>query len=651
MKAKRLLALFVALLTMMTAFTGCGGSMGTETENNVPPETDPRDNMEEAKDIGVTLSSIFANGMVLQRNKQVPVWGWGGTAGDVITVAVSDENGILATANATVDAKGEFEAVLPAMEGGDGRTLIVANATTGKYKSYAGVGVGEVWYCSGQSNMELKMNQIFDVDEIIAKADNYDVRSFFVNSKASYEPQQDVSGSWKRITSKNASGVSAIGYLTAYQLQEALDVPVAIIECYLGGTSAQAWLSYEKIFSMSRINAYDNEAWIPSETNEYGCEGKTVWEDYDYFWSVGKLYETTADEGTLVNGEHGSNGKAFAPTGLYNGMQAPLSGYAIAGVMWYQGESRNNVLLPDQYNYFMCDLIEQWREDFRDDDLPVMIVQLAPNDFSSERSFFGIREATIDTAKRMTNVGIISTAYEGLLDNKDSAGLFHPGTKVPVGNRMAATILGMVYDVAYYEGTEEYTGPVFERMEISGNKAILYFSHIGDGLKIKDGDTALTGFQISANGKTFVKATATIVGDTVEVYANGIDKPVEVRYCYINCYAVTGAPDTLGGNLENSISQPALPFRATLSNAEIHSVTVVGGKVNVEIWERGHNETAHKVIIKVGNTEKEYASSFETAGNFVITSDIAVASGDTVTVILKSADGLTEIGTKTIAVK
>ena len=365
----------------------------------------------------------------------------------------------------------------------------------------------------------------------------------------------------------------------------------------------------------------------------------------------GLQLDTEKAEGTLINGTYDSAGRRFAPTGLYNAMQGPLANYAIAGVMWYQGESQPNARIASQYNYILHDLIEQWREDFRDEELPVMLVNLAPYNAGDGRNFFEIRQVQLDTAKRMSNVGVIATSYEGAYDNNDTGGTIHPGTKVPVGNRMAATILGMVYDVAYYDGSTEYSGPLYESMTISGNKAILTFSHTADGLKIKDGDSALTGFKISADGTTFVDATATIVGNTVEVTAASVASPVAVQFCYINVYPVTGAPDTLGGNLENSLGQPAFPFIATLSDAEIHSAAIANGKLRVEIWERGYNETSHKVTVAVNGSTKSYSTSFETAGNYVIDTNISVSAGDSVTVTLSSADGNTLIETQTITLK
>ena len=590
----------------------------------------------------MTLPSVFADGMVLQRNKPINIWGWDAQAGDVITATIGTN-----TASDVADENGEFSITLSSMEAATDQTLTLSNSNAGSI-TYTDVNIGEVWYCGGQSNMELKMGSVFDADEIIAAADDYNVRTFKVGVEAAYELQKDVmNGSWSQVTSSNVSSVTGIGYIAAYQLQRELDVPVALIECYQGGSAAQAWLNYERLFAADREFIYNDASILPSVRNSWGCEGRTLWQDYDYYWSVGEIYDTTNAEGTLIDGSEGSIGERFAPTGFYNAMQGPLANYAIAGVMWYQGESQPNARIPDQYNYLLYDLIEQWREDFKDENLPVMLVQLAPYAAEEGRNFYEIRQVQLDTAKRLENVGVISTAYEGTYDSNDTGGAIHPGTKVPVGNRMAATILAMVYDKAYYEGTEEYTGPVYEYMEVEGNQAILHFSHIGDGLKIKDNEPALTGFKISGDGTTFVDATASFVGDTVVVTADSVTSPVAVQYAYVNSYAVSGAPDTLGGNLENSIGQPAFPFLATLGDAELHGAKVVDGKLQVEIWERGHNETEYTVVIN----DNTYTATFETAGNFIVTTESAANVGDSVTVTLKTADGSKVIEEKTVTVE
>jgi len=586
----------------------------------------------------LTLPAIFADNMILQRNKPIPVWGFSGTPGDEITVSIDSTS-----VTDTVDENGDFYVELPAMQAATNKTLIVKNNTDNTTYEFNNVGIGEVWYCGGQSNMELTLTNTWDIDDLVADMENVDVRSFKVSVTSSYEPKKDLpSGSgWKIVNTKS---VTAIGYIAAAKLYKELNVPIALIECYQGGSAAQAWLSYEKVFAPEREAIYNNPNWKPANAsgtfNSWGCEGRTMWEDYDYYWSIGEIYPTTNAKGTLINGTAGSAGQRFAPTSFYNAMQAPLANYAIAGVMWYQGESQPNARLWEQYNYILYDLISQWREDFKDENLPVMIVQLAPYGSEAGREFREIRQVQLDTHKRMDNVEVICTAYEGNIGSTDPGGSIHPATKRPVGERMGNTILATVYGKDI-----EYCGPEYEWMEVKENKVILHFTHIAEGLKIKDGQTELKGFTISADGNTFVDATATIAGDTVEVYAESVTNPVAVNYAFVN-YAKadnSASPNWLGGTLENSIGQPAFPFKASLTDPFIKDIKFFdetkvitsltaadiknGIKFDAEIYELGHTKTEHKVIVALYNGEnmvsaKVYSTQFNTAGNYVVSGDI-----------------------------
>ena len=266
----------------------------------------------------------------------------------------------------------------------------------------------------------------------------------------------------------------------------------------------------------------------------------------------------------------------------------------------------------------------------------VLSVTESPNEIDYKERLAHLYSITND----MENVEVIATAYEGTYDTShDPGGSIHPGTKRPVGDRMANTILATVYDKDI-----EYCGPEYDYMEVKDNKAVIHFTHISDGLKIKDGEDALTGFTISQDGKSFVEATAQIVGDTVEVYAEGVTNPVAVNYAFKNNLTVSGGPNTLGGNLENSIDEPAFPFKASLTDPYINSIKFTdlssknletitcanindGVKFDAEIYELGHNKTNHKVIVALYDGENMvsanvYSTQFNTAGNCVVSGQI-----------------------------
>ena len=624
------------------------------------------------KDLSFKMSSIFADGMVLQREKPIVVWGWDAVPGAEVIATVGSN-----TAKGTVDSNGEFTVELSAMKAATDQTLTVS--CNGYDKTYRNIGIGEVWYCSGQSNMQLSIARTHNVEDIVKDASNCDIRGFKINITSQFELQKDVrSDGWKQITSDNVSGVSAIGYITAYTLYKELGVPVAIIECHNGGSAANPWLSYEKIFAEDREDVYNNHAWIPTVKNSSGCEGRTIWEDYDYYWSLGKIYDTQKTAGTLIEGSEGSIGNRFAPTGLYNGMQGPIANYAVAGVMWYQGEARANSLKSEQYNYILHDLIEQWREDFRDADLPVVIFQLAP--YSDYYNL--MRQVQLDTAKRMDNVYAITAAYEGAVFSSPSGGhcldldrsmsngwgnSIHPGTKRPVAERAAYSILTNVYGKAAEYAV--YQNPEYQSITVKDNVATLTFSN-ANGLKIREGDAELTGFRAYNSSDKELKIIKTeIVGDTVVITTES-GSPSKITYAFDVssqkrevAYASLAKNDgfekqyitVMTGNLESRLGQPAIPFLAAVSNVEIYSaeVSADGKAVDVEIRNLGHTESDHKVVLEQykGNNKlstKEQTASFKTAGNVLISVPV---SSEVTSVKISLYNGDTVVGMETVKLK
>ena len=636
--------------------------------------------------VGLTLPSIFADNMIVQRNATTAVWGWDGMAGDKITATLGTQS-----ASGTVDENGEFYLEIPAQAGASGQTLTVTNETGGTNVSYKNVGIGEVLYCSGQSNMQLSVKAVHNNAELIAEADSLDVRSFKMSgSNSVYTPQRDVkNGSWTKITSSNVTGRSAIAYVTASQLQAELGVPVAIIEAFNGGSAANAWLGYDKVFAADRAEIYNDRAGLPTWAefpnedtqrhedgllrNGSGVEGRTMWEDYDYYWQVG-----TANEGTRASCLYGGYSDRFAPTGLYNGVQYPLKNYAVGAVLWYQGEARLNSMQPEQYNYILKDLVDQWREDFRNDELPVVIFQLAP--YSAY--YNEIRQSQLDTAKRDDHVYAITTATEGAIYSQASGGscldldrstksdgtqsggnAIHPGSKIPVATRAANTLLANEYGVASYASL---LNPEYQSMTVNGNVVTLTFSD-ANGLKIHSGDAALEGFRaLDASGNELTVVSAVIDGDTVVVTTEAGTTPSvvtygwwvsstrrEVNYPNIELNGTeypTQYINVMEGNLENAAGQPAIPFYASVSDISIYDVSAEDGKLTVEIRELGHLCSTYRVVVDINGTATEYTADFTTAGNFVV-DGLTVKSGDSVTVTLKTADGASLIEVKSVSVQ
>ncbi len=496
--------------------------------------------------LNVHLPKMFSDGMVLQRRKPLPVWGFQGRTGDELELAI--DNKLVRT---TVDQNGNFYAELPPMEAGKGKTLTVSNLTAKTSVSFSDVSVGEVWYMAGQSNMAFKIHMLYDEDKekLIATADNYDIRVFKIVCEPSPTEQKDVTegSGWRKLGSANVMYFSAIAYTAAKMLTESMkDIPIAFVESFYGGSSAQAWMAHRKVFAEERENIYNNDAWRPlNDSHSGGCCGRTMWEDYAYYMQDENYLQKTGE----------TENAPFTPCVYYNAMQKPLAPYAIAGVVWYQGESRVNSMLPEQYSYVLRDLIEQWREDFHDAELPVILIQLAPYVAGREWHFHETRQIQLETHKNIANVGLVTIAYEGPVSKEaEIQGEIHPRNKLPVGKRLGRTILGMVYGFA-----GEYMGPEIDKIFAEGNRAYLSFHHIADGLVIKEGEKELTGFTVSYDGEHFVQASAEIEGDRVAVYTDRQEPPIEVRYCHVNICPTDSR--TLGGNLENSEGIPAFPFK------------------------------------------------------------------------------------------
>jgi len=361
--------------------------------------------------------------------------------------------------------------------------------------------VGEIWLCSGQSNMERQLGPcppqplITDWEKERDAANFPLIREYYVPLKYSDSKTADAQSSWTVCSPKTVPDFSAIGYLFARNLFLQLKVPVGILFSAFGGTPAEDWISETALKNNSKLKelvaGYDKPttAWKPT--------GKTM-------------------------------------NGLYNGMIYPLLPYALKGVVWYQGESNND--RPALYKTILTTLITNWRKDFHQGDIPFLIVQIAPNkDMCPE-----LRESQFMVSQKVTNTALIVTTDCGDAEN------IHPSHKQPVGERLAIAARALAY-----KERVEYDGPVYRSFTIKNDEVILNFRHIGKGLTAKRNEE-LKGFTIAGKDKKFVPAKAVIRGNQIVVSDKNIKKPVAVRYGWSN------VPDV---NLFNGDGLPASPFR------------------------------------------------------------------------------------------
>jgi sialate O-acetylesterase len=499
----------------------------------------------------VKPNPLFTDGAVLQRGQAVPVWG---TArdGEKVSVEIGEQK------LSTTAVAGKWSVSLKPLKEGDPLTMKITGDNTVTINNLL---VGEVWVCSGQSNMEWKFAQSHNAKEEGPKANYPKIRMFTVKKTTSIKPLAEAVGSWVECSPQTVSGFSGVGYFFARDLHLKLGIPVGMIHTSWGGTPAQAWTSLEGFgtdpelkgyvdAANNKLSTYDADvAAHPGKVEEFNVKMK------EWTETVGKAYEETLKAWTEASAQAKKDGqpqpakpnpstpqpKAPAnpvgssghPTALYNGMIAPIIPYGIKGAIWYQGES--NASQSKQYRTLFPAMIADWRGRWKQGDFPFFFVQIAP--FKGQPP--EIREAQFLTLAKVKNTAMAVTTDVG------NANDIHPNQKEPVGQRLALAARALTYGEKI-----EYSGPLYDSMTVKDGKIILSFKHIGAGLIAKDGE--LKGFTVAGEDKKFVPAQAKIQGSTIEVSAEGITDPKAARYGWAN------VPDV---NLFNKEGLPASPFR------------------------------------------------------------------------------------------
>ncbi len=618
----------------------------------------------------VRLPKLISNGLVLQRDTKVKIWGWA-APGEKITINFNEKKYETKTGKC-----GKWTVTLSKMKAGGPYNMEI-NASN--HITVKKILIGDVWVCSGQSNMVLPMKRVEDLygDEI-ANAENPFIRHFFVPERYDFNvPHEDLkSGRWESVNPENILHFTATGYFFAKALYEKYKVPIGLINASVGGTPVDAWMSedalkkfpasletaekfkdssyvnkiiredrarsdrwysglkqldsgyanpeetwFDPIYNASawdtiQLPAYwenedlkdiDGVVWFRKEINlPDSLEGKSARlllgriVDADEAYVNGVFVGTISYQypprkysipenllkagkniivvrvinniGTggfvpdkpyqLVIGKHkidlrgkwqyrlgakmdplpGQTFVQYQPTGLYNGMIAPLLNYTIKGVIWYQGESDTG--RPIEYRKMFPALINNWRQKWNQGDFPFLFVQLhnfmETKDEPSESNWALLREAQMKTLA-VKNTGMAVAIDIGEWND------IHPLNKKDVGERLALA----ARKVAYGEKDIVYSGPIYKCMKIKGNKIVVAFTDIGGGLVVKGGGELKT-FAICGPDKKFVWAKAKIEGDKVVVWNDNVDNPVAVRYAW--------ADNPEGANLYNKEGLPASPF-------------------------------------------------------------------------------------------
>ncbi|MCD2423067.1 sialate O-acetylesterase [Niabella pedocola] len=450
----------------------------------------------------LTVAKIIGHDMVLQQGQPLPVWGQA-KAGGVITVRFKKQQ-----QETTADGSGNWKIVLKP-EKASFEPAVLDIRSGHETIRLQNILVGEVWLCSGQSNMEFAMRKIgklqpppgahWPVDEL-ETAHNAHIRIFLVERKK-MAPDSTHSG-WNVAEGTALRSFSAAGYFFAKELQAKLKVPVGVISAAIPGSRIEPWMPREAFITL-------------------------------------EFFREQKDSTHKIDGDPGK---------FYTTMIEPLIPFALKGFLWYQGES--NCFLNErlQYSYKMKALINYWRKQWNNKQLPFYYVQIAPYYYSkatdrpytvySEPEFWEAQAAVL----KMPHTAMIST-----LDLNDDPADLHPVNKWDLGKRLAGTALSATYKVS----TVAAMGPVFKSAVKKGNTFVIDFDHKGKGLMSKDG-TTLQGFEVENEKGVYTKAAAFIKDNKVWVHAAGVTAPQAVRYAWRE-----DAPPAL----YNKDGLPALPFR------------------------------------------------------------------------------------------
>ena len=448
----------------------------------------------------VTLPAIFSDNMVLQQNTQVNVWGKAAPGEKIMVKASWLDKAV--TAKAAANGKWTVKLKTPKATTNQSVTVSGENEIT-----INNVLIGEVWLCTGQSNMEFPVSRHPDVKwntgmlneaEELKDADYPEIRLFHVKHQLAHDGELDnCEGEWLVCNPKNLYDFSAVGFVFGRKLYKELKMPVGLIQSTWGGTHAESW---------TKLDVMKKNPLYADVLKDFALEGVKQQKNY-----------------------------CKVPATLWNGMIHPILGYTIKGNIWYQGES--NSIRADKYQQVFTNMINSWRKEWKQPDMPFYFVQIAPH--------YG-QPATIREAQLRTwQSGLKNVGMAVITDAGDSLDI-HPRNKTVTGERLAAWALAKQYgkDVTY-------SGPLFKTMKVEGNKAVLSFDYADDGLMTPDNEP-VKGFIVAGEDRRFYPATAVIRGGKLEVSAPQVSVPVAVRYAYCNFFRV---------NLYNKAGFPATPFR------------------------------------------------------------------------------------------
>ncbi|MFZ4456883.1 MAG: sialate O-acetylesterase [Bacteroidales bacterium] len=477
----------------------------------------------------VKLNNLFSDNSVLQRGMEVPVWGWA-DEGEKVTVEFAGQT------ITTVATNGKWMVKLkPMRENSQPQEMTVKGNNTLKIKNIL---IGEVWICSGQSNMEWALFRTIGGEEAVANSRNDQLRLFVVPHNVQMKPVDNVNAKWVLSEPQSTKMNSAVGYYFMSKLQKELNVPVGMLEVAFGGTVIESWLSQEALNAMPNKDKYMDLATMKAEYDKKDLELKPIRDAWQKSVDSCKQNNLPAPPRPSV-----LPSEFKGTTTIYNGEICPIVPFAVKGIAWYQGESNAYVKRADSYASLLPAMIKLWRNDWQRPDMPFIIFQITPNrkpqtDPNEKSGVAIVQEAQLKASQTVSKTALVVT-----MDVAESD--VHYKNKQPIGERAFKAAMNLAYGKNI-----EYCGPIYKSMKVDGDKVVLDFTHLAGGL-VQKGDT-LKGFVVAGEDKKFVFAEAKIKGNSVVVSSPKVLKPVAVRYGWADFPAV---------NLFNKEGIPASPFR------------------------------------------------------------------------------------------
>jgi sialate O-acetylesterase len=436
------------------------------------------------------LPAIFGDHMILQQQADAAIWGTDEPGTEVLVRGNWGSEAL-----SVADADGNWKVYIKTPEAGGPYTVDISGTAQITYKN---VLIGEVWFCSGQSNMFMKLRGFYGQpinggNDAILNSRNPKIRLFHVERNASLEPLDDLSGQWSEADPEATSDFSATAYFFGKRLYDVLGIPVGLIHSSWGSATAEAWMNSKYLAAFPNLK-------MPEAIPE----------------RVPQTY----------------------PTLLYNAMLHPLLGYTIKGAIWYQGEGNRN--RPEQYEQLFPAMIANWRNDWNQGDFPFYFVQIAPFRYGGLNGAY-LRHAQMKTIQTVPNTGMAVITDIGECND------IHPKEKRIVGERLALWALAKDYQL----GGFAYSGPIYRRMEKKDAKIILYFDHAAYGFTSYR--KPVEGFEIAGSDKVFREANVRFGRDgSLEVWSDDVATPEAARYGFSRCGT---------GNLFNVAGLPVSPFR------------------------------------------------------------------------------------------